>query len=144
MDIFIQQDNARPHVTPNDPEVVAAGLSGGWHIKMRCQPPNSPDTNILDLGFFNSIQSLQHEYAPITVDELVDAVYTAFDNLSRDTLNDTFLTLQKVLECIMDASGDNGYKLPHQHKQRKKRDHTLPENVACSDSIYEKAMNALS
>ncbi len=81
---------------------------------------------------------------PHTVNELVNAVNTAFDNLNMDTLDDTFLTLQKVLECIMDANGDNGYKLPHQQKQQKKRAHTLPENVACSESVYEKAMNASS
>ena len=39
----------------------------------------SPDTNILDLGFFNSIQSLQDRTTVSTVDELVTEVRRIFD-----------------------------------------------------------------
>lgn len=39
-----------------------------------CQPPYSPDFNVLDLGYFRAIQTLQHKEAPKTVDELVRAV----------------------------------------------------------------------
>ncbi|ETI53387.1 hypothetical protein F443_03632 [Phytophthora nicotianae P1569] len=59
--IYIQQDNAKPHVSVDDPDIMAAGRSGGWDIRMRCQPPNSPDLNVLDLGYFRSIQSLQYQ-----------------------------------------------------------------------------------
>ena len=38
------------------------------------QPPNSPDFNILDLGFFNSIQSLQQQKRMTDIDELITAV----------------------------------------------------------------------
>lgn len=50
--IWIQQDNAPSHVHVDDEEVMKAACEGGWHIRLKCQPPNSPDTNILDLGFF--------------------------------------------------------------------------------------------
>ncbi|KAJ0407208.1 hypothetical protein ATCC90586_004520 [Pythium insidiosum] len=43
--IFIQQDNAKPHLPPTDPDVIAAGTADGWNIRMLCQPPNSPDLN---------------------------------------------------------------------------------------------------
>ena len=56
--IFIQQDNAKTHVSPNDPEFLEAAAAGGWDIRLRCQPPNSPNTNILDLGLFAALQSL--------------------------------------------------------------------------------------
>lgn len=52
--IFIQQDNATPHIAPTDPDLVAAGTADGWNIRLICQPPNSPDLNALDLGFFSS------------------------------------------------------------------------------------------
>lgn len=58
----MQQDNARPHNVNDDPELIAACTADGWDIRLVNQPPNSPDTNILDLGFFNSIQSLQDPY----------------------------------------------------------------------------------
>ncbi|KAL4163474.1 hypothetical protein KRP22_004903 [Phytophthora ramorum] len=56
--IRVQQGNAGPHVSEDHGEVVAAGRERGWNIQMECQPPRSPDCNILDLGFFNAIQSL--------------------------------------------------------------------------------------
>lgn len=59
--LFIQQDNARPHTRDDDPEMTAEGLKDGWNIKLQSQPANSPDFNVLDLGFFNAIQSLHHE-----------------------------------------------------------------------------------
>ena len=54
-----QRDNAKSHFSANDPDVLKAGKSDGWKIQMMNQPPNSPDLNVLDLGFFNAIQSLQ-------------------------------------------------------------------------------------
>ena len=56
--VFIQQDNARPLVGEADLDVMAACCSGGWNISIKCQPPNSPDLNVLDLGFFRAIQAL--------------------------------------------------------------------------------------
>ena len=55
--IFIQQDNAKPHILPNDPEFAAAVAKTGLDIRLIQQPTCSPDLNVLDLGFFNSIQS---------------------------------------------------------------------------------------
>jgi hypothetical protein len=50
--IWIQQDNAKKHIPVDDPEFVAAAQADGWDIRLTCQTPNSPDLNILDLGFF--------------------------------------------------------------------------------------------
>lgn len=70
MPIKIQQDNARPHCSVDDEEVVRAGPENGWNIKMICQPPNSPDFNVLDLDFFNAIQSLQHKESRTNIDDM--------------------------------------------------------------------------
>lgn len=58
--VLVQQDNARPHIYPEDPNIIAAGLSQNYSsaIKMVCKHPNSPDFNVLHLSFYNSIQSL--------------------------------------------------------------------------------------
>ena len=55
-----EYNDAPSHIAINDPEFVAAATADGWNISLYCQPPNSPDTNVLDLGFFGAIQSLQH------------------------------------------------------------------------------------
>jgi hypothetical protein len=50
--IFIQQDNAPSHLKLDDPDFCEAAKIGGFDIRLICQPPNSSDFNILDLGFF--------------------------------------------------------------------------------------------
>ena len=50
--IFIQQDNAPSHLHVNDPVFCEAAQQQGFDNRLICQPPNSPDFNILDLGFF--------------------------------------------------------------------------------------------
>jgi hypothetical protein len=48
--------------------LVQACTSDGWNIALACQPPNSPDCNVLDLGFFTAIQSLQWREASSNID----------------------------------------------------------------------------
>ncbi|XP_074315657.1 uncharacterized protein LOC141651864 [Silene latifolia] len=55
-EISIQQDNAKPHINGNDKDFLEAARSDGFNIKLTQQPANSPDLNILDLGFFRSIK----------------------------------------------------------------------------------------
>lgn len=115
-EFFFQQDNAPSHNIGDDPDIVAAGTEGGWNIKLLNQPPNSPDTNNLDLGFFNSIQSLQDQTTINTVDELIEEVKRAFETQTADTLARVWMTYHAVLEQILLAKGDNGFKLPHLRK----------------------------
>lgn len=72
--VTAQQYNARAHNIYDDPDVLAACNSGIPQIRFIAQPANSPDTNILDLGFFTSIQSLQDRTTLRTVGELVAEV----------------------------------------------------------------------
>ena len=51
--IFIQQDNAPSHLKVVDPIFCGAAKQEGFDIRLICQPPNSPDFNILDLGFLS-------------------------------------------------------------------------------------------
>ena len=75
--IWVQQDNERPHLPVNDPDVVKAGTSDGWNIRLLCQPPNSPDLNVLDLGYFNALQTMQLKESMKTTEDLVNAVLKA-------------------------------------------------------------------
>lgn len=52
--IWIQQDNCRTHIPIDDPEFCATAQADGWDIRLMCQPANSSDCNVLDLGFFCS------------------------------------------------------------------------------------------
>ena len=82
------------------------------------QPPNSPDFNVLDLGFFRAIQTLQLEWDIRGTGELIEDVLDAFDAMKHCTLNAVFLTLQKVYECTMEANGANDFRIPHMRKKK--------------------------
>jgi hypothetical protein len=58
MAIKLQQDNAKPHLIHNDPEVLEKLSNMTVNVSLFDQPPNSPDLNVLDLGYFAAIQAL--------------------------------------------------------------------------------------
>ena len=86
--------------------------SDRWDLRLINQPANSPDTNILDLGFFNSIQSLQDRTTPKNIDEMVAAVKAAWDGQSSKVLNRVWLSLQSCLQEIMLAGGRTTTRSP--------------------------------
>ena len=90
MSIFIQQDNARTHIAVDDPAFVAAAQADGWDIRLTCQPPNSPDLNVLDLGFFAAIQALFERGTPNNIDQIVAKVEKAFREYPVDRANRIF------------------------------------------------------
>ena len=116
---------------------MAAGTADGWNIKLLNQPPNSPDTNILDLGFFNSIQSLQDRTTLNTVDELIEEVKRVFTAQESEALGRVWTTYQSVLEKIMLAKGDNDFKMPHLHKKTaNRRGAPIPRALPCSEEAW--------
>jgi hypothetical protein len=76
--IWIQQDNARTHVPHDDPEFAIAVVEIGLNIRLMIQPPNSPDMNCLDLGFFVSLHSLTLNTVSRYLDELIDNITKEF------------------------------------------------------------------
>ena len=65
-------------------------------VDLNYQPPNSTDFNVLDLGFFTWIQSLEQKKQTKNIDELINAVEDSFNELNPTKINDVFLTLQSV------------------------------------------------
>lgn len=142
--IYIQQDNARTHVDPNDEEFQRVASEDGFHIQIMCQPPNSPDLNVLDLGFFSAIQSLQHKKCPKTIDELIQAVQNAFDEYPATKINCIFLTLQSCMVEITKAEGSNRYRIQHMNKGALEREGCLPLQITCEASLVEHIMNIVA
>ncbi|KAJ0390587.1 hypothetical protein P43SY_010266 [Pythium insidiosum] len=141
----LQHDNAKPHVDASDPEVVAALTEGGWDGSIHPQPANSPDFNVLDLGFFASLQSLQHRKKARSIEELVDNVDEAFRELPMTNIDRVFLTLQSVLQASMDVDGGNKYLIPHLGKDKLVQGNgLLPPSLKCSGRVFRKAEAFLS
>ena len=142
--VRVIQDNAPVHVKPGSEEVNVEGRKHRRNIELVNQPSNSPDFNILDLGFFRAIQSLQYKAAPRTIDELIAAVTAAFDALIPGKLNDTFLSLQKCMEASLFKNGGNQYKQPHLAKSRRRRTGENIKSVACSIVAFNLAKNIVN
>ncbi|XP_074373603.1 uncharacterized protein LOC141713943 [Apium graveolens] len=142
--LVIQQDNARTHIDPNDEEFCLAVSKLGLNVQLRCQPPNSPDLNILDLGFFNAIQSLQWKEPAKTVNDLVSAVQKAYDMFPSKKANHIFLTLQQCMIEILKVRGSNSYKIPHMNKKSLEKNRKLPLQLQCNAKLIEDATNWLN
>jgi hypothetical protein len=141
--IFIQQDNARTHVAPDDEDFRRVASQDGFDIRLMCQPPNSPDLNILDLGFFRAIQSLQHKEAPNSIDDLLKAVQKSFEEYSTVKSNRIFLSLQSGMIEIMKSRGSNKYQTPHMKKKMLERQGKLPKQLKCDPQLVQEVLDYL-
>ncbi|KAE9015550.1 hypothetical protein PR001_g14874 [Phytophthora rubi] len=139
--IRLQQDNAKPHVLPHDPEVMALGCSDGWKILVTAQPAQSPDLNALDCGFFHAIQSLQSFTTPRSTVDLIKEVEEAFQNTTYTTLNKTFLSIQLIMANIMKHDGGNSFPLSHFHKDKLLRAGKLLVAIPCDAALYLSALS---
>ncbi|XP_074318884.1 uncharacterized protein LOC141655718 [Silene latifolia] len=133
--ICIQQDNVRPHIKIDDPDCIATTNSDGFHIELLFQPPNTPDLNCNELGYFRALQSLQSKEASKEVDELVNEVMQAFVNYSPSKLNNIFLLLQAVIIEIMKCKGHNNFSLPHMGKGHLAAIGMLPSNLMVNEYL---------
>jgi hypothetical protein len=135
--IRIQQDNAGPHIKPGDVLFDESAHYPLFDFNILCQPANSPDMNILDLGFFNSIQSLQNDYEMSTIDDIVDATLEAFEHETPHTLAKVFVSLQQVMILTMQHNGSNEFKLEHMHKDSLTRRNQLPSLLKIPDHLVD-------
>ena len=60
----------------------------GINATLYSQAVNSPDVNLLDLGFFRAIQSFNNA-APKNKDELIEVVSVAYDKYPHHMINQT-------------------------------------------------------
>ena len=136
--INIQQDGAKPHFVVDENGVCKDrewnlalqehGLEG--QINMITQPANSPDVNVNDLGFFNSLQSYYLKMIPRNPMELIAMVKQVFEAYPPAKLNRIWLSYLMNLNMILKHNGDNQYKTPHMGKAQLERQGRLPLTIA--------------
>ena len=123
--IWIQQDGAKSHINTDNEEFRQAIQDQELNAGLYTQAANSPDVNLLDLGFFQAIQSF-NDAAPENEEELIQSVQLAYTNYLRKRLNQTWLTLQSVFNQIILCNGDNEYDIEHLSKEKLERAGKLP------------------
>jgi hypothetical protein len=134
--IYIQRDNAPSHVKPDDEALLNAISITGRDIRILQQPPNSPDMNILDLGFFRSLQSFTDQLNPIIIDQLIEGVIAEFNKYEVEKINRIFLTLQSCMIQVIRLRGGNWYKIPHMNKGGLLLQNALPDRLYCDKALY--------
>ena len=123
--IQLHQDGAKSLILEDDVEFKEAVEEIGLNLTMFTQSPNSPDTNILDLGFFRAIQSFNDD-CPAHEEELIKSVEKAYGEYPFCKLNRVWLTLQSCLNMIIQNDGGNDYKILHMGKESMERRGLLP------------------
>ena len=134
--IFIQQDGAKNHIRDDDKLFNAALEENGVDAQLYAQSPNSPDVNLLDLGFFRAIQSF-NDAAPRDEEELIKAVGEAYENYPKKRINQTWLTLQCCFNQIITHHGDNDYNIDHISKEKLERNGNLPDVIDVVDDMED-------
>ncbi|XP_021850422.1 uncharacterized protein [Spinacia oleracea] len=138
--IYLQQDNARPHIQVNDTEWMEAVQLSNKQLRLIFQPPNSLDMNVLDLGFFRAIQSLKDQNSPRNTKELVKNVKDAFKEFCPIKGNKVFLSLQLVLIEVMRVKGSNNYLQKHVGKEPLERQGILPVIYSPPPTLIEECL----
>jgi hypothetical protein len=141
--VKIQQDNAKGHCGPNDPDLLQAlkelednGIIQPGKIKFYAQPPHSPDLNLCDLGLFAAVQAAYYVHSPRNDLELIDMVQRSYAEYPANKINRIWVTLMSIFNCVMETHGDNNYKIPHMNKERMEREGTLPRELEVSQEAY--------
>ncbi|XP_021762409.1 uncharacterized protein LOC110727159 [Chenopodium quinoa] len=143
-DIFIQWDNARSHQIPRDEEFETTCHSEGFNIQFIYQPAQSPDLNVLDLGLFNVIQSIQYQSFPKNLKELIERVTEAYQMFNPELNKQIWISLQCFMEEILINQGGNNFIPPHKGKKRLERMGMLPEQLEVDKNVVQEAVNYLN
>ena len=140
--LHIQQDNAPAHILPNDEDFVSIAGDEGFDLRIRNQPPNSPDFNVLDLGFFRALQSERYHYVAKDLDDLITSVNLAWEKMPYTTLLKNFITLQSCMIESLKVGGSNFCKIPHMGKYKFLRKgvcpllYTLTSRLSCCNTRF--------
>ena len=122
--VYTQLDNAGGHGVGTSVDILnekGANAHPRIRIHFHCQPPNSPDLNVLDLGAWYSIQKAVPSlvYDPsVPKSSLEDRIITTVQESftawnARAKCADLFQTL-RAFQCeVIESEGNNLFKQPH-------------------------------
>ena len=84
-------------------------------LKVVPQCAQSPDTNVCDLGFFNSVDSRLPKLRPYDLDAFFALVEEAHAEYPAEKLDSLYDSKMRICKAILSANppGNNDYKMPH-------------------------------
>ena len=109
--IYLVLDNAGGHGTTDAKKTFMRTLRRKYNVVCKWQVPNSPDTNMLDLGAWATIQSQVeecHRKRVMRNDVLAESVeYAFYHMLDSEKLLNVYNRWRKVLHLVLKSCGGN-------------------------------------
>ena len=109
--IYLYMDNAGGHGMNATKEAYEKMLKDNYNIIITWQCPRSPETNLLDLGIWMSLQSVVeklHKHRRVKENVLAKTVLDSFDTMETYVkYSNIWKRWEKVLEIIATSNGGN-------------------------------------
>ena len=140
--IWVQFDGASPHTSAyTKRRVIYLESRGffnryGFKLKFCQQPANSPDMNVCDLTFFNSIKSTLKGKRWQTKQEMMDDMDKSWDLYPGERLEAGWRLLYTIYRGILSSGGDNNFKRGAGVRTRIRRG--LDVDYDCPQDIYDR------
>ena len=116
--VTVQMDGPKVHVGGgNLKKFKRLGKDASVQVDFVVQPSQSPDTNVLDLGVFNHLQTVvdrsKRQLSEWDVEKCSFQVLRAFKNIPENILTSMFEKKSEILREIRSCGGDNTFVVPH-------------------------------
>ena len=109
--LLYQHDGARPHTARVYTLVFAShGKMKDFSIEVVVQPAQSPDLNVDDIAFFNSLQSDVSLVAKENRRDLLDAIIKGWHEYPLEKMESVWRCLYSSFHGELESFGDNDYK----------------------------------
>ena len=138
--IYLFMDNAGGHGKTEIKKQYESILKEEFGIIIEWQVPNSPETNMLDLGVWMALQSLVeklHFGKVMQSDELTKTVMDAFSRISGDILTRVYERWKLTLKLIVSGKGTNEVVEDYRGKEKPLELPTVPDSECEKGFTYE-------
>ncbi len=118
-------DNADGHGTIEAIEQYTRNLLEQYKIEIIHQAARSPETNVLDLGLWRSVQSWveeKHKNKAMLVDALAASAIEAWHHLPEETIFNVFGKVPQVLRIIVEDDGRNDRVEERRGRRRRRQE----------------------
>ena len=114
------------------------GVYFGPKVRITFQPPDSPDLNVLDLGFFTKFWTKIHKLLPKSgkipsLDELWEVCQQAWELITPVEIEILFQTQKARMRQVVECNGRNDMPMPHEGI----RERVLAEDALLKNIIPE-------
>ena len=138
--IYLFMDNAGGHGKTEIKKQYESILKDEFGIFIEWQVPNSPETNMLDLGVWMALQSLVeklHLGKVMQSDELTRTVFDSFARISEDIFTRVYERWQHTLRLIISGKGTNEVVEEDRGKEKSLILPTVPDSACRQNYTYE-------